>query len=384
VEVIISLLLAIFCFVGAALTLYASFRLRSAGLLGNLMSLIVAAVWLGFGIFLALPTVLASIDWAVGGNRLDNFNRWLEQLVAEQESTTRWFDKFVATVGPADGLIFVVATYLAYTAAKHFLSYSASVAWRLLAGVFALPIYFALTRDYAWYVESALWALGIFLTLVGIGLRNTMIRRKQETADEQAAHILKALRAGTEPKPRFSLYLRSFELTRRLTTQDMDLHSPGSPPTHVDFETLLRDAMKPIAPLLAIGSSDIDSGAMKLQTSNESWQGAFRQLAREATVIFLVPGDTGGTMFEAQWLLKNGLIPKCIFVMPMSPTERLSYAQNWRDVVVALDKLEFPAYNKQGAFLKFNASGELIAQVSLPQTIVTPQSLRAAIKRMMP
>jgi hypothetical protein len=89
-------------------------------------------------------------------------------------------------------------------------------------------------------------------------------------------------------------------------------------------------------------------------------------------------------MFEAQWLLKNGLIPKCIFVMPMSPTERLSYAQNWRDVVVALDKLEIPAYNKQGAFLRFNADGKLIAQIPLPQPIVTPQGLRATIKRMMP
>jgi hypothetical protein len=286
-----------------------------------------------------------------------------------------------------DWLIFIVGTFLAYTLVKHFLAFPAPLAWRILVPILALPIFFALRREYAWYVEGALWALGIVLGLLGSGLHKAMQSAEQDSIDKRAADVLTAVRSGKgATPPRFSLYLRSFQLTRRLTTQDMDRHMSGSPPTHIDFETVLRDALKPIAPMLAIGASDIDSGAAKLHASEERWRSDFCDLANAAVVVLLVPGDTPGTTWETEWILDNQHLSKCIFVMPMSPTTRLSYAPSWNKVRAALQAvgLELPAYDERGALLRFDDSRRLVASVELPKTIVTVQKLRSAVEEALP
>src|SRR5262249_25405607 len=89
---------------------------------------------------------------------------------------------------------------------------------------------------------------------------------------------------------------------------------------HVDFgdlETLIAMVIESRAPLVALGASGEQIGAGRIATTDEGWRAAFVTLAESAHVLFMLPADRSGTMWELSWLLgKPEVRRRTVFVVP--------------------------------------------------------------------
>jgi hypothetical protein len=248
----------------------------------------------------------------------------------------------------------------------------------------SLPIFFAVRRELGFWPEAGLWLLGIFASLVGYGVNEAAKGERQRRRDDIPSAILRALRSSTQlPVDRYAVYARPFDSTDQLTTQNMDVQAGGGgqQPTHVDLETKLTRALEPYLPVVALGRPGEMVGVSgRVRTSESEWQDAFALLAANAVLILVLPSRHLGTRWEMEWLL-NKARDQCIFIMPMSPTPRLSYRDNWEEVKVSLKELgvELPIYQNRGALFRLDSEGHPTAVADLPGWPVTIPSLRRAL-----
>ncbi|HKY38222.1 MAG TPA: hypothetical protein VJN18_19905 [Polyangiaceae bacterium] len=263
--------------------------------------------------------------------------------------------------------------------AKWFLAFPVPWWWILLSPIFGAPIILALRGEFAWYTEAGLWVLGIFLGLIGHGLLQGAQEGSQRGRDGRAQQLLESCRRGDGQEP-FVLYLRGFAWDGRLTTQDMSPHALGSYPTHIDFETILERAIAHVGPLVSLGRHEELAGAGRVQ-SGEQWQLDVATLAARATQIVIVPANSPGTLWELEWLKTNARLDACIVVMPMSPTQSLSYAGEWLQVSNEVNKygIHLPAYDSGGAVLRFQNDGRVAKSARLAAIFVTVQGIKHAI-----
>jgi hypothetical protein len=168
--------------------------------------------------------------------------------------------------------------------------------------------------------------------------------------------------------PRFALFLRPFSVTCRLAVTNPYKSGgylwPGAAaePNEVDLETLLSDAFGPDAPLVGLGEPGEAIGAGRVKAFETDWQEAVKKLASAAETILVIPSANDGTKWEIEYLKEQGLLAKCIFIMPPSPS--LEVAESWQRSIGKVP-IFVPPYERTGMVFSVDALGQVVASSDL-------------------
>jgi hypothetical protein len=172
-----------------------------------------------------------------------------------------------------------------------------------------------------------------------------------------------------DPAENYFLYLRPFRLASKLATQSTS--TIGRPisagfqhPTHIDFETLLAGALPAGIRLIGLGGEAENvppSGAQRLYINSTEWWEKFEQLANTAEAIFLIPDSSENVLREISWLQGNGLLDKCIFIMPETVPYEHSFAEEWGLAAEELRKagISLPTYHENGALFMLGSAWDV-------------------------
>ncbi|MFL5330273.1 MAG: hypothetical protein ACJ8C4_15335 [Gemmataceae bacterium] len=203
------------------------------------------------------------------------------------------------------------------------------------------------------------------------GAYNLGQTRGQRRRDAFAANLLGTLHSGGKPPP-FSLYLRSFSTTGKMPVEAAEFtnHSFASALQYKDLETILAEAIEPHAPLIALGTPGEHFGAGRILTDDAHWAELVYLLANAAETIYLVPSSRKGVVWEVQWLVKDGLIEKTIFLNPPK-TE-------WVPIQTAIARAGVRVPPEQAVVYRVDSNGKPIHCESL---LTEPRALRDQLAR---
>lgn len=305
-------------------------------------------------------------------------------LVVSQVEHSYPFGEFI---GHFDWIVLVVGSFLLMTLIDRYWGFHYPLLIRIFGSFIMIPIFLALHRDYAWYAEVGLWILGLFLSGIGFLFFQSEMSYEQKSKDKRAQNKLDNIKNNKNFMAEFALYLRGFSWENKLTTQNMELGGgfPSQTPTHIDLETIIVRSLEPLE-TVAVGNPSDVFGAGKILTTDANWQDVVADLAEAAEVIIFIPASSKGTIWEAEELVTSKHLEKCIFVMPMSPTESLSYHNEWRKTQNLLKKrgLSLPNYQSGGSLFRFDKNKEIAAEESLDSVFITTHKVRKAFKRVAP
>ena len=197
-------------------------------------------------------------------------------------------------------------------------------------------------------------------SLAAHGVSKLNLKRHQKYRDQRAEQILHEIRSSKN-SPAFSLYLRSFITTGKLLEM---LEKKTILPFNyddTDLEIFIASAVEPFAPLVALGKKGEQVGAGRIESSESDWQRLLKLLAEKAKLIFIIPYDSGGTKWEIDFIKKNKLIKKTIFVMPPQGIKSLNWSEQWRKVAssVKISGFQLPSYNTNGMLFSMVSSKKI-------------------------
>lgn len=192
------------------------------------------------------------------------------------------------------------------------------------------------------------------------------------------AHIINCVSNGVTP-PFFSLYLRPFESTGKMTMKNPAaghrVPSSTFTATHHELEQQLAIAFRKEAPLIALGQPGEYEGAARIPSTDEDWMDLVKLLMPAAMRLLVVPSHHKGTRDEVELIIANRFLNKTIFVMPPE-----SDAAEWAKTAEALKVLGvmLPPYDKAGAVFRL-LNPDFIAQIE-PLHHLASKRLRKAIR----
>jgi hypothetical protein len=231
-------------------------------------------------------------------------------------------------------------------------------------------------------IQTAIWA-GLPIAALGLLARNWEAGRRQQNRDRMAGEILD--RIGRGESPRFSLYLRTFGVTGELPTGQQPLETV-SPLLHgpiLDFETLLAEAVEPVAPLVGLGQPGEHLGAGRIRTDDTAWQDFVLRLATRAELILVIPSGRPGTAWELKTLAGGDLWKKSVYLMP--PGLAGTYPETWNAdrARLAADGVSIPEYSPWGMAFALDSNGAECCRVNFVResTAMTAAALRESIER---
>lgn len=190
--------------------------------------------------------------------------------------------------------------------------------------------------------------------------------------------IIECVVTGVTP-PFFSLYLRPFESTGKLTVKNPagDLPVPSSTytPTHHELEQQLAIAFRKEAPLVALGRLDEYEGAARIATTDKDWVHLVERLMPAAMRLLVVPSHHKGTRDEIALVIANRFLNKTIFIMPpqTDPAEWSRTADTLKELGVAL-----PQYDAAGAVFRL-LNPDFVVQIE-PLHHLAAKRIRNAIR----
>lgn len=199
--------------------------------------------------------------------------------------------------------------------------------------------------------------------LIAQGLYRLDADLAQHGRDLQAGDIFAALGRGEQPD--FCLYLRPFASTDAIDTYQPRRILPGGGPQQamiaserLEFETELERAVRPIAPLVALGEPLEHEGAGRIRVGDHEWRGAIRDLMAGARLIILLPAARPGTFWEVEQILSRGHVAKTVVIDP--PDRGAAHgdfdpAARWEDVRLAFARAGYalPEDDEGGLILRF-------------------------------
>lgn len=217
----------------------------------------------------------------------------------------------------------------------------------------------------------------------------------QKLRDRRAKNLARAvISSDGNGAPRFSLYLRPFYITSKLpavigsSLLSFELEGEALP---VDLETVLETAIEPFAPLVGLGRPQEAAGAGRIETENTDWQNAIRHLIEKATLIFVLPSERSGTLWELSFLKEKDLLARCIFIMPGGtdlPFIRrwhVYQVEDWERACLAVKPLgiELPPYLHRGSLFTLDSGGQLreLYRITLLSNPMAVPHLREVIAR---
>lgn len=259
------------------------------------------------------------------------------------------------------------------------------------------------TSDVLTLVAAVLTSFVVYVIRV---IENSAIQTRRNVRAQALNDLLlsRPQNAATRLQP-YSVYLRPFDLGDHLPTQ-----SPGGgdfdPKEHVDLETLLAAAMKPLAPMVALGPVDVASGAGRISSPDDEWKNRVATLVAHAYCVLVIP-SLGGTLWELSFLKEKGYLSKCLWIMPETitaggwqfgselPYQAFHYYEqkgynlvgSWAKVQQAAMDLGIflPAYDPAGMAFLVDDEGEVAASVplSLSRTLLKARRVRQACTKLL-
>lgn len=174
-------------------------------------------------------------------------------------------------------------------------------------------------------------------------------RLAQQIAD---GRLIPDILSGSNPLP-FALYLRPFALEEWLREyQVLSLFFPDK----VHFDFILHKHLRDLGILLvSIGAPDGKVGAGHVSAPESLWTKRFRELAKRATTIIVVPGIHAGIMSEIRWLRAAGLLDKTVFFKPTGYPK--IYWQKTHEFYRHHEGIEFPGYSLKQLSFRIHSSG---------------------------
>jgi hypothetical protein len=231
-------------------------------------------------------------------------------------------------------------------------------------------------------------AVGIAFLLSGAWLRRRLLTLRQAESDRTAARIMTDLRTHPDARvPAFYLYLRAFETTGRLRVPlylRLRKISIGlSQLVTNDVESYVSNAVRRVAPLVALGRPGETIGAGRIVTEDGNWMTDIATLMRRATGILLVPSSRPGTLWEIETLKRDGLLSKVIFIMPPRAKGELDTKERWEAArqAMASHGLEAPDHQDRGLLFELGPDGR-VNNVE-PMLLNSRRQVRKSIKRIL-
>jgi len=147
-------------------------------------------------------------------------------------------------------------------------------------------------------------------------------RLAREIGEEAERCVISDILSGNDISP-FALYLRPFALETIFREFPEEIILPHTALTQlslrrkVNFDFILVEYFSSLDfTLISIGAPNDKEGAGHVLTMDALWEKRFRQLAKRATTIVVVPGIQSGIMAEIRWLRWTPFLAKAIFFKP--------------------------------------------------------------------
>jgi len=153
-------------------------------------------------------------------------------------------------------------------------------------------------------------------------------RLARKLASRGEGRFISDILSGRNTSP-YALYLRPFALEKKIRQRDerislWQLLLPHNLldhillPQKINFDLNLQTYFDPLGiTLISIGHPNNQEGAGHVITTDSSWQEHFRQLAKRATTIIVVPGFQEGILSEIRWLRESNLLVNAVFFKPV-------------------------------------------------------------------
>ena len=187
----------------------------------------------------------------------------------------------------------------------------------------------------------------------------------QRARDIRAQAIFKAVSAGARAR-RYTLYLRPFASTNVISRTDFSTALGVTPlgvgfgafsGERVELEEQIERAVRPLGPLIALGTPLEHFGAGRVLVGETEWQGAIRQLMDRASLIVMLPSSRAGTLAEIAMVLESDLARKTVFLDPPQLGSQRVYdkSKEWANVREAFAERGYrlPDATRRGALMFF-------------------------------
>lgn len=221
---------------------------------------------------------------------------------------------------------------------------------------------------------------GIIL-VAGESIRHPGMEREQEGLDANAAN---QFHNPSSPRP-FSLYLRAFKKDGLFTWQrtpnnffDMDYYDR---PDIDSYERVLSDAVRKSAPLIGFGNR----GGMQFGFGSAGrinlWQDQITTALQRASLVFVLPATSDGTLWEIGEIIRGGHLGKTVFLLPplQQPEARDEWAQVRETLSHQYGLLIPPCQDGPGIF----AMKSLDEKMTFEPVQFEPRKLAVSINRLM-
>lgn len=232
----------------------------------------------------------------------------------------------------------------------------------------------------------AYWVLllGMSVSLaISIVLRRRVLFARQQKNELAAARLLENLRADQPAGCKeFFVYLRSFETTGHLKPPFFFTLAVLQRLHTNELESFLALALEKKGPVVALGLPGEEVGAARIRVMDTTWKADIQRLLTHATGLLVLPSAHEGTMWEIEFIQKENLLQKSVFVMPPK-TRQFNWRTRWEQAAQALRQfsITLPEYNERGLLFSLNAAGEVAdARVF---SLLYRRSIRKSIEEML-
>ncbi len=105
--------------------------------------------------------------------------------------------------------------------------------------------------------------------------------------------------------------------------------------------------------VLPVSEGAIGAQSEFYEWQNRLWKSDFELLARHAHLIFVVPGLSAGVRWELEWLGREVMVQKCVFIMPPSQHDV------WHEVQEACRTMgwKLPEPDRNGCLFRIGPDG---------------------------
>ena len=189
------------------------------------------------------------------------------------------------------------------------------------------------------------------------------------------------------PTKPFSLYLRPYAITNKMPITGEFAPPWRDPRGRIDLEQVAALAMREAFPMIAAGPEPPYHGADRISLDQNSWKSDVSRLILGADILFLAPATSPGTLWEIEFVLKEHLLHKTIWIMPTSENKNVNedfslsslplvslnpnrdrYKNEWlktQQVLSDTFHLSLPWFDDAGAIFSLSDGGQVSRYTSL-------------------
>jgi len=111
----------------------------------------------------------------------------------------------------------------------------------------------------------------------------------------------------------------------------------------------------------------MSSGATRIYFPDDAWWSQFEEIARQSSVILVLPDESTNVVREILWLQQNEFLQKCVFIMLETLYGEGNREEGWHKAVEVLEEagLALPPYDQKGALIRLDHCGGLAQIVGL-------------------